>query len=180
MPAEQTPNYFTVGVNDDVFTNSKPLTIVVDQRTSATGQPAKPPTTQQGPVVTGPSTYDRSKSNGPAFTVSPGANAYYAFEITSDPNCFGYPAQRTADNFYASWNDPQVKSRFTGATYNLPPYAWAALRNNSALYFRILTASTFDLGRWDNYAVSTADSDAASAPTIALNGAIASPPLVPA
>ena len=36
MPAEQTPNYFTVGADDSTFTNSGPLTIVG-------AGPARPP-----------------------------------------------------------------------------------------------------------------------------------------
>jgi len=71
---------------------------------------------------------------------------------------------------------------FTGGGYTLPAYAWASLRGNDTLYYRIGTTSSSDLSRWDNYAVSTSDGQAASAPVMTVNGVKIStaPPLVPA
>jgi metacaspase-1 len=173
MPSTQTPNYFTVGVDDDVFTNSRPLTIVAaDQKaTVGTGQPAQPAAGRVRPQVTGPAIYGSAQDVAPSFHVTLGSNPYYIFEATSDPACFGNPDRRTSDNFYASWNDPQAPARYTTADYSLPSYAWKTLRNNSKLYYRVGSTSSAAPNRWDDYLVSTTDGDAASAPSVILTGA---------
>jgi hypothetical protein len=173
MPSSQTPNYFTVGVQDDVFTNSLPLTIVDSEQRATTSpgtQPAKPPTGKEAPGVTGPATYSRAQDTMPSFIVTLGSNPYYVFEITSDPACFGDSSKRTNHNFYASWGDPQAKARNTEPHYTLPSYAWEALRTNDKLYFRVGTTSSADPDRWDNYLVSTTDGDAASSPSMTITG----------
>jgi hypothetical protein len=174
MPSSQTPNYFTVGADDDVFTNSRPLTIVAaDQRaTTVVGQPAQQPAAGRvRPQVTGPAIYGSNQDVAPSFHVTLGSNPYYIFEATSDPACFGNPDQRTTDNFYASWNDPQAPARYTSTDYSLPPYAWKTLRNNSKLYYRVGSTSSAAPNRWDDYLVSTTDGDAASAPSVVLTAA---------
>jgi hypothetical protein len=173
MPSTQTPNYFTVGVDDDAFTNSRPLTVVAaDQRaTTKIGQPAQPMGGRVRPQVTGPANYGSAQDVAPSFHVTLGSNPYYIFEITNDPAFFGNADQRTSDNFYASWNDPQAPARYTSADYSLPSYAWKTLRNNSKLYYRVGSTSSAAPNRWDDYLVSTTDGDAALAPSVILTGA---------
>jgi metacaspase-1 len=180
MPSSQTPNYFTVGVDDDVFTNSRPLTIVAsDQNGAPTGE--QPPRSSKGPEVTGPSEFSRVQDDGPAFQVKLADNPYYIFEITSDWSCFSNSDKRTSDNFYASWDDPDsaIPARFTSPVYHLPRYAWTSLKVNDKLYYRIGTTKSADPDRWDNYLPSTTDGDAAQAPSMNIKGASSKAPLQP-
>jgi len=166
MPAEQTPNYFTVGADDPPFTNSRPLTIVgaaVGTSASTSGSP----TGSVPPMVQGPSSLSRDTTDPVTFTVSPGSNPYYIFEITSSTSNFGDFSGRTSANFYGSWGDPNAQARMTDTTYTLPQQAWDALKGNDVLYYRV--GSTTSLTGWDNYLVSVTDADAADlAPSITI------------
>jgi hypothetical protein len=172
MPSSQTPNYFTVGAPDDVFTNARPLTIVAfDQKATATG--GQPPGPSKRPEVIGPPECSRIQDEGPTFQIKLGDNPYYKFEMTSDWSCFSNQAMRTSDNFYASWDDPDpaVPARYTSPTYHLPRYAWDSLKVNDKLYYRVGTTKSADPDRWDNYLASTTDGDAAQAPSMNIKGA---------
>src|SRR4029450_9013584 len=59
----------------------------------------------------------------PSFTVNPGVGRWFVFEITSDGTLFDpdNAGQRTADAFYASWQDGD---RYQGTSYTLPEAAW--------------------------------------------------------
>src|SRR5262249_2964151 len=63
MPSTQTPNYFTVGADDPIFTNARPLTIV-DSATSS-GILLTPPSVR----VKGSSLLNRDLDGPPSFTV---------------------------------------------------------------------------------------------------------------
>jgi hypothetical protein len=155
MPSSQRPNYYKVGRPSSAFETEAPFSI------AAGGVPS------QGPSVEGPK--DLSRGAGPpAFRVRPGSNRYYIFEITSQPELFD-PANlrdRTASNFYATWDDPTAPERLTQETYDLPQSAWDRLRFADRLYFRVGTTSTAT--GWDNYRVSTFDDKGATAPYIQL------------
>lgn len=162
MPAEQTPNYFTVGADDPTFTNSPPLTIV-----GGAVSPAAATTASVPPSVKGPSSLSRDTADPVTFAVSLGSNPYYVFEITSDTRNFGDLSVRTTSNFYGSWADPSARARMTDVTYTLPQSAWDALKGNNVLYYRV--GSTTSLTGWDNYLVSVTDTDAADlAPSITI------------
>ena len=165
MPAEQTPNYFTVGADDPTFTNARPLTIVGAAAGTSTGTTSS--TGSVPPTVQGPSSLSRDTADPITFTVGLGSNPYYIFEITSDTSNFGNFAGRTAANFYASWDDSSAQARMTATTYTLPQSAWDALKGNDTLYYRV--GSTTSLTGWDNYLVSVTDTDAADlAPSITI------------
>lgn len=166
MPAEQTPNYFTVGADDSTFTNSRPLTIVGAEAGATAGTTASP-TQSIPPAVQGPSSLSRDTADPITFTVSLGSNPYYIFEITSDTKNFGDLSGRTSANFYGSWADPSAQARMTDPAYTLPQSAWDALKGNDVLYYRV--GSTTSLTGWDNYLVSVTDADAADlAPSITI------------
>jgi len=168
MPAEQTPNYFTVGADDPTFTNSRPLTIV-----GVAASPAVAATASVPPSVKGPSSLSRDTADPVTFAVSLGSNPYYVFEITSDTRNFGDLSARTTSNFYGSWADPSARARMTDVTYTLPQSAWDALKGNNVLYYRV--GSTSSLTGWDNYLVSVTDTDAADlAPSITIEAGSAS------
>jgi hypothetical protein len=164
MPGNQTPNYDAIGADDWEFDAARPMTLVTNSSSSTTptnsssGEPVPP-------AVQGPATFDRGAGDGPTFDVTLGSNRYYIFEITSDTENFGNPANRSESNFYGTWADPNEEARLTNRSYTLPRSAWAALSNNAQLYYRV--GSTSSLSGWDNYLVSTTDADAASsAPSI--------------
>lgn len=195
MPSDQTPNYFTLGVAEETFTNSRPLTIVaaststvdstasaspVNSTTSTTPSTVPTPdsttTVVQPPSVTGPAQLSRDTDGPPAFSISLGSNPYYVFEITSDTENFGNVANRTSGNFYASWYDVNVPARYTDKAYTLPSSAWEALKGNDKLYYRVGSTTSQAAAEWKNYLVSTTDGDAAtSAPAIVILGAKSAP-----
>jgi metacaspase-1 len=167
MPSTQTPNYFTLGPDDSVFTNSRPLTIV-----GGTAQPSGPgQTAATPPSVTAPSAAARDGAP-PSFAVTLGSNPYYVFEITSNPTYFGHQEQRTSANFYASWADPSVPARLSSPTFQLTQSAWNAINGSDVLYYRVGSTSSPEADHWDNYLVSVSDGDAStSAPSIAITSA---------
>ncbi|WP_426399578.1 caspase family protein (plasmid) [Ralstonia sp. 25C] len=176
MPATQTPNYFTVGPDDPVFTAARPLTIVstagtatgtTTSNSTGTSGGAGDTSQQQGtqqvaPTIAGPSSVQRG-GQPPTFQITTGSNRYYAVELAADPALFGNSSARQSSNFYASWNDSNAQARMTDPTYTLSADAWAALSSNDKLYYRALTTSSGDAQAWDNYMVSVTDGDAAAA-----------------
>src|SRR5262249_38301597 len=145
MPSTQTPNYFTVGVSDGMFTNSRPLTIVTDAATpsgTGNGSQAETSTDQDKgfPSIAGPATYDRSSTMPPTFTVALTANKYYIVEVASDPALFGATSSRTPSTWYASWADASAPARYTANSYSLPAACWNGLKGNDRLYYRIGTS----------------------------------------
>jgi hypothetical protein len=183
MPDDQTPNYFSVGPEDDTFTASRPLTIVnyvpVTPDTTLTSTPTS--TTQPNadvlPSVTGPAGMVDPFGDAPTFTVNLGSNPYYVFEIASDPTLFGNDTGRNDANWYASWADPDAVARMTDTNYVLPNTAWSRLHENDKLYYRVGTTSSSSPNAWDNYMVSVNDDDAPTkAPSFALTSGRSAPP----
>jgi subtilisin family serine protease len=121
------------------------------------------------PSISGPQSLPRSGAP-PVFAVDPGSNAYYEVEVATRPELFdisGHGAERGADNFYGSWADnPRHAS---GPSWALPASAWARLAAADRLYYRVCAAA--GPTGWGGYATSTRDADAASAPSILLQGA---------
>ena len=120
------------------------------------------PTTSQGPTMTGPASVD---ANGapPTFQIGLGANRCYAVEIATIANLFSSAQasdQRTADNYYASWQDQPFQ---TSATWQLPQAIWDRLKAASSLFYRVHTSSS--TSDWQNYQVSVADDRASEAPS---------------
>ena len=161
MPATQTPNYFSVGPDDAVFTASRPLTIVAAAGTGDASQ-QQGATQQTAPTIAGPSSIQRG-GQPPTFQVTTGSNRYYAVELAADPALFGDSNSRQSSNFYASWNDSAAQARMTDPSYTLSAAAWTALSPNDKLYYRVLSTSSSDPQSWENYMVSVTDGDAAAA-----------------
>lgn len=171
MPPEQTPNFYRAGVSNLAFEQERPFTI------GNGAGPAGPSSSQ--PAVSGPAVIDAS-SAPPSFTVQTGSNRFYIFEITSDPLLFditNHGSRRRPETFYATWDDPSQPARLTGLSFNLPQPAWDRLKNHSQLYFRIGTTSS-QTG-WDNYTVSTSDTEGHRAPSLRILGS-SGPSPVPA
>lgn len=189
MPSDQTPNYFSVGPDDPTFTCSRPLTIVTSTTTGATTGTTTGTTTTTGDTNTGTTTTGTTTTTGntgttttgstppsvsgptgpvdpngdpPQFTVTPGSNQYYVFEIAADPALFGTDTNRTSSNWYASWADQDAPARMTDSNYTLPQTAWTQINGNATLYYRVGSTSSSDPNQWDNYLVSVSDGDAAA------------------
>ncbi len=172
MPATQTPNYFKVGVDNPAFESQVPFTIGV--RALSGGVYIKPPSK---PSVQGPASRSRDDTGPLTFIVSPGANRYYVFEITSDWSLFDKAkngSRRSANNFYGSYADSAMPKRLTQLTFSLPPSAWDKLKAADTLYYRIVTTSSATPPRWDNLMYSVEDNKGASAPKTLITGAPAS------
>jgi hypothetical protein len=167
MPATQTPNYFKVGVDNPTFEGQVPFTI--GDRSMAGGVSVKP---SGKPSVQGPASRSRDDAGPLTFTVSPGTNRYYVFEITSDASLFDKAkngSKRSADNFYGSYADSTMPKRLTEGTFSLPTNAWSKLKAADVLYYRVITTSSPAPG-WDNLMESVYDSQGASAPKIQITG----------
>jgi hypothetical protein len=161
MPISQSPNYFKAGAGDSVFEKQRPFTVTTD----ATNQPVASTL-----WVTGPTSMSRSDP-APTFTVNPGPNNYFVFEIATDASLFdtGNARNRRNDqNFYGSWSD---SPHFSGTQYTLPDTVWDRLKSADALYYRIGSTATKE--GWTDYMVSTPDQQYANAPSISLSGAAA-------
>jgi metacaspase-1 len=161
MPFSQSPNYFKAGVPDPVFEQQKPFTI------EGGGDSSQTPTGQ--PSVKGPLSWSRDSEESPSFIVSTGSNRYYIFEATTRPELFditNHGQERTDQNFYGTWQDHNLPSRLTATNFPLPQDAWERLRNAGRIYYRIGTTSSTT--GWDNYQVSTGDSDGQMAPSITI------------
>lgn len=168
MPSTQTPNYFTVGIADQTFTNSLPFTIVQTDAAFLSDSNTQTSTAEeQPPGISGPDSISRDSGVPPSFQVTLGSNKYYIFEIGSDPLLFGDTTNRmrTTATWYASWADPGAPARYTDTSYTIPQKAWDNIKGNDKLYYRV--GSTSSLTAWDNYQVSVTDGDApTSAPSI--------------
>lgn len=158
MPSDQTPNLFRTGVANPAFDAEKPFTIGAG---SAGGTGAG-----GGLSISGPSSF----ANGTTpltFSVSVPSGHYFAVEIATDASLFNSSAngaQRNDSNFYASW---KVSPFRQGSSFMMPLDAWNRLRQGaSRLYYRLWCTSSPT--SWVNYQVTTSDSNAQSAPSVAL------------
>jgi hypothetical protein len=181
MPGTQSPNLFKVGEDNTSFNGEKPFTITgahgastangansagSDGSSAGSGSAGTQgggtsPAGGAGPTVTGPARVSRQDA-APTFDVDSGANPYFVFEITSDPDLFN-SGGRTTDNFYASWDDDNASARLTGSRYTLPDSAWESLKAADRLYYRI--GSTSSANSWADYQVSVADDRGSEAPS---------------
>ena len=146
MPADQTPNYDLVGLDDDVISNGRPLTIL-DGSAASMNIPVM--NAMQGSV-------ERTDA-APSFVVAFGAGRNGIVEVTTDKACFDDSTLRSVDNFYATWSD---SARLTDGAWSIPKPVWSRMNGASALYYR--AGSTPSMTGWDDYLLSSSSSDAPS------------------
>ena len=158
MPSDQTPNLFRSGVGNPAFDAEKPFMLGTGSA-GGTG-------TGAGLSISGPSSF----ANGATpvtFSVSVPSGHYFAVEVATDASLFNSTAngaQRNDSNFYASW---KVSPFRQGSSFMVPLDAWNRLRQGaSRLYYRLWC--TGSPTSWLNYQVTTSDSNAQSAPSVAL------------
>jgi hypothetical protein len=124
------------------------------------------------PAITAPNAFPANGSP-PRFQVNPGAGRYYAVEVSTNSWYFTdqYSAQRTDDNFYASWKvAPFGSSALYPAAFVMPMAAWTRLRDNASngrLYYRMWW--TESPTQWVNYGCTTPNSTGQNAPSFALS-----------
>jgi hypothetical protein len=150
---------YMVSTGDSQYSSAPSITIEHE----ATGTDEVPST---GPSVRGPASLSASDA-APSFDVDTAGAPYFIVEIAGEARLLDGPvsdAERTEGLFYATWQDSGLK---TGASYTLPDAVWERLSRNDRLYYRIGT--TTSASGWENYTVSTADSDAESAPSIEIS-----------
>ena len=119
------------------------------------------------PSITGPTSI-ATTDPAPSFTIDTGGAPYFIVEVATEARLLDGNVpdwERTEEKFYATWQDSDLQ---TGSSYDLPEVIWQRLRPDSALYYRIGT-TTSDTG-WENYKVSTEDSDAEYAPYVQIGG----------
>ncbi|MCE7980281.1 MAG: caspase family protein [Caldilinea sp. CFX5] len=159
MPATQSPNYYTVGMDNSAFADSRPF-VFADQMT--------PPTDGTAPAIQGPTNWSRTEG-APTFQVNAGPGRYYIVELTTQPELFditNHGDERTDDNFYGSWSDTP---HLSAPTYTPSDERWHQLAANAdTIYYRIGT--TTSATGWDDYTVSTGDEDGWNAPSIQVIG----------
>lgn len=115
------------------------------------------------PTIQGPTAVAQSGSP-PMFQVDPGPNAFYAYEIATQPELFDqiqHGAERWPENFYASW---QASGLIAAPTVRLPDEVWNRLKNTNRLYYRVWTSASRD--QWHSAETTTSDTQAASAPFV--------------
>jgi hypothetical protein len=162
MPPEQTPNYFIVGVNNPGFEAQKPFSVEAPAAQPTNAVPARP-------SVSVPAQLSRTDA-APTFAVVTGANQFYEFEMTSQPELFdssAHSADQTSSNFWASW--ATATSHTSSPSFQLPDAAWQALNGNDRLYYRIITSSSSTT--WANVAASSGPGDDVSTPRLDVSDA---------
>jgi hypothetical protein len=106
------------------------------------------------PSIRGPSSAART-GPPPSFAVDSAPGHFYAYELATDPLLFAageHSGQRTAANFYASWEHQSLAS---ASTFQLAASAWRQLANAERLYYRVLTSTRSD--RWADVQTSSPD-----------------------
>jgi hypothetical protein len=160
MPADQTPNYMTLGSNIAPFEAQRPFCVIgTASGTSTNATPSALPSMQA------PASWNAA-SMPPSFQVDKAGNPQYYVEFATDNQLFdtaNQESRRNSSNFYASYLDEQNGYALeSGNTYTMKSYAWDALKNAPVIYFRI--GSTVDYS-WNGWKVSFPDDQYASAPS---------------
>ncbi len=160
MPADQTPNYMTLGSNIAPFEAQRPFCVIgTSSGTSTNATPSALPSMQA------PASWNAA-SMPPSFQVDKAGNPQYYVEFATDNQLFdaaNHESRRNSSNFYASYSDEQNGYALeSGNTYTMKSYAWDALKNAPVIYFRI--GSTVDYS-WNGWKVSFPDDQYASAPS---------------
>lgn len=110
----------------------------------------------------------------PSFMLDKAGAPYAIVEVTTDSALFADASGRTDDNFYGTWQDSAL---LTEDSWDMPETVWTRLTPAGIVYYRIGT-TTSETG-WDDYQVSTDDSNAESAPSISVNDMRSLPPSRP-
>jgi hypothetical protein len=167
MPPEQSPNFYTVGASDPQFLAQKPFVIG-----DATQQGGGSVSESELPSIRPRRQWLHDSQEGPTCQIITGENRYYIVEAFTDPilaDQTDHGDDRQSDNFYATYNDPNMPRRLTASTFELPADAWARLKQpGGRIYFRIGTTS--GPTGWDNYTVSTSDLEGDKAPFVEVVG----------
>ena len=101
----------------------------------------------------------------PSFDIDPGSHAYYAVEISSNPELFDYnnhANERTDDNFFASWDSGEPL--LSVCPYTLPKNVWDRLKGSDRLYYRAWVSDSPT--EWINAVSTTSDNNWQDAPYI--------------
>lgn len=158
MPADQTPNFFTLG-DVTTFADERPFTVKTQ-----TFDPAGNATPTMWIDGGDPRSRDDSAPN---FRVDTQGAPFYVVEFATSIELFdgtNHENDRTADNFWASWQEsPVMRSEFS--FYPMPTSVWQALRGADQIYFRVGT-TTAEEG-YPDYRLST-DDDATEGPFLSI------------
>ncbi len=122
------------------------------------------------PAIAGPASIER---NAPSleFEIRAGINPLFAVQVASHWSLLteAQAGQRTADNHYATWEQPGVgllpATIGTVTTFTLPAEAWKRLSKHDTLYYRVLSASERRKD-WPGLLVSVTDDAVADAPRV--------------
>lgn len=120
-----------------------------------------------GPVISAPNEVNRT-SSAPTFEVNKAGRKLFAIELATDPALFNFNThgdQRNSANFYASWEEKLSET----TTFTIPESAWQSLNTHSRIWYR---AHVADDSSWTNYAVTTSDSEAMTAPSFEVTGSL--------
>jgi subtilisin family serine protease len=102
----------------------------------------------------------------PTFEIDRAGRSHYAVEVATASELFdtsAHEADRVQSRFHPAWQAGESDVR-TSVPYRLPDHVWSRLESTARLFFRVHV--TDDPSTWTNYAVTTPDSRAASAPAI--------------
>jgi metacaspase-1 len=136
-PADQTPNYDPVGLDHDVISNGRPLTILGGSAASADTHHRNTKLGDKNRRIT------KLQSD---LRVRPQWRC-----LATNLASFDDSNLRTSQNFYATWSD---SPRLQDGTWSVPDEVWTHMKGGSALYYR--AGSTTSTNGWDDYLVSSA------------------------
>ena len=106
----------------------------------------------------------------PTFSIELSANRFFAVEVSTSAHLFdvdNHGTERNENNFYGSWESESFYGGPYPASYTIPQSTWDTLRagGETQLFYRLWSTALSD-GWSDDYDTTTADADAASAPSI--------------
>lgn len=167
MPANQSPNYMTLGKNVPTMEERKPFVPAGSTSSSAANTTVSPVSVSGQPSLQITSPWNRA-NGAPKFNVEKAGNPLFYIELATDAKLFdraANDANRKDENFYASYKDPQTfengKFLMSGNTFQLPDDKWDKLSAASRIYYRIGSCSDYS---WGNFKLSCSDSNCFAAP----------------
>jgi subtilisin family serine protease len=143
---------------------------------AAAGDGSRPqPGESRAPTISAPAVVLRSAP--PTFQIDAGGAPFYAVEVARAASLFNPAAtgsQRTPDNFYATWQEPE--SFLNLPQFQLPPTAWSRLAVGARIFYRVWANGSSST--WLNPVPSTPSRDYQQARFSKIAPAIEAPPWV--
>lgn len=148
------------GINVRTLARLRPYLLVADAAAEGSVPAAGTLALVEGPARVAPA------GPPPRFSVALPEGRHYALELAARPALFDplrSGAERTPETYYATWIDSMLRHE---PEFVLPEEAWARLRGNGRLYYRMHLSSAADA--WRDHEVTVPDDRLEAAPYVVI------------